>query len=427
MNPAAAKGESQANPIAPLRLKQWVQDLEQPTRTLPPVAGAPQVLPDPPFPRHPKLLGGADGLPLVQERHWGAHDIYRHAQGWLFPYVKSRVLPGSFHPIIAYLFTDWKCNIDCHYCPSWDNRVPGMTEDMAKRSIDWLSSTTCRVLAFMGGEPLVRWRLVNKAVDYATSKGFWVYLGTNGYLLTPDIIDRLADAGVSVFNYAVDVVNPKPGLPKSLNPVRKTFEYLLKKQYQYGYMVFFNICICRTNMDDVRELTEIAREYRISTDYHICEAPMYEHAHFKHLDDNPTFLTPEDWPRVDEVVDWLVEKNRAGYSMVNSVPRLLDMKDFVRGKVEPWNCRAGQNALIIRTDGTIGPCFTLYSAGHDWGYVGKPAFDPTQLQEMKMECQRNCFSTLQHNLGFCYNDRRVIRWVGGRLLHRSRGQARSFE
>jgi MoaA/NifB/PqqE/SkfB family radical SAM enzyme len=78
-------------------------------------------------------------------------------------------------------------------------------------------------------------------------------------------------------------------------------------------------------------------------------------------------IYPEDWPKVDELVDWLIEKNKAGYKMVNSVKRLQDMKEFMRGKVEPWNCRAGQNSIIIRVDGTLAPCFPMYSAKHDWG------------------------------------------------------------
>jgi hypothetical protein len=31
-------------------------------------------------------------------------------------WLKSRVLSGEFHPIIAYLFTECKCYFDCHYC-----------------------------------------------------------------------------------------------------------------------------------------------------------------------------------------------------------------------------------------------------------------------------------------------------------------------
>jgi hypothetical protein len=30
--------------------------------------------------------------------------VHRAIRGWLFPYIRSRVLPGDFHPITAYLF-----------------------------------------------------------------------------------------------------------------------------------------------------------------------------------------------------------------------------------------------------------------------------------------------------------------------------------
>ncbi|MGD0180373.1 MAG: radical SAM protein, partial [Terriglobales bacterium] len=314
--------------------------------------------PEPVFPQYPELLAADDhyeenlARSRAGKRRWTAPLVHRAMRGWLYPYIKSRVLPGPFHPIIAYLFTEWKCNLDCHYCWAFDNSVKGMTEEVAKRSIDWLHSTTCRVLAFMGGEPLLRPQLVHKASYYAAKKGFWIYMPTNARLLRPDVIDRLADAGVAIFNFAVDAVDEKPGLPKALTPVRKYFDYLVRKQYKYGYSVFFNINICRNNMEDVKQLTEIAREHGIATDYHINESPMIEQDHFKHYEANDTFIHPQDWPQVDELVDWLIEKNKSGYKMVNSVKRLQDMKDFMRGKVEPWNCRAGQNSIIIRVDGT---------------------------------------------------------------------------
>ncbi len=129
----------------------------------PPPLAQPQTLPRPVFPQHPELLTDEE-LELdthrsptdPYRRRWTAPLVLRALRGWLFPYIKSRVLPGDFHPIIAYLFTEWKCNLDCHYCWAFDNRVKGMTEDTDKRSIDWLHSTTCRVLALMGGEPLLR-------------------------------------------------------------------------------------------------------------------------------------------------------------------------------------------------------------------------------------------------------------------------------
>lgn len=424
--------------IPPFRVDVQVHELLTKSKSRPLTSPQPSSnspgLPEPVFPQHPELLGD-DGAPLPHpepgespyRRRWTPALIYHTMRGWLFPYVKSRLLPGDFHPLIAYLFTEWKCNLDCHYCWAFDNRVKGMTEETARRSIDWLHSTTCRVLALMGGEPLLRPQLVHKVIYYAAKKGFWAYLPTNARLLRPEIIDRIGDAGVATVNFAVDAVDEKPGLPKALKPVRKYFDYLIKKQYDYGYTVFFNINICRTNHDDVRELTEIAHENGIATDYHINESPMIEQPHFKHLGENSTYITREDWPRVDALLDWLIDKNKSGYKMVNSVKRLNDMKDFLRGKVEPWNCRAGMNSLIIRVDGTLAPCFPMYSATYDWGVAGAHKFEVGQLQGMKQSCQTHCFSTLNHNLGYCYDDGRVIKWVLKQAVRGFQGVSGSFD
>ena len=118
------------------------------------------------------------------KRAWSTAQILRAARGWLVPYVRSRILPGQFHPITAYLFVEYKCNLDCWYCPSFDNTVKGMTEDVARRSIDWLHDQGGRVLALMGGEPLLRPKFIHKVVDYAAKKGMWIYIATNARLLS---------------------------------------------------------------------------------------------------------------------------------------------------------------------------------------------------------------------------------------------------
>jgi MoaA/NifB/PqqE/SkfB family radical SAM enzyme len=273
---------------------------------------------------------------------------------------------------------------------------------------------------------LLRPQFVHKVVYYAAKKGFWIYIPTNGRLLRPDVIDKLGDAGAAIFNLAVDAVHIKPGLPKALTPIRKYFDHLVKRQFRYGYSMFFNINICRNNLDDVRQLTEIAREHRIATDYHINESPMLEQPHFKHMETNETFITKEDWPQVDELVDWLIQKNRSGYKMVNSVQRLHEMREFMRGKLQEWNCRAGHNNVIIRVDGTLAPCFPMYSATYDWGVVGDHRFEARQLNEMKQGCQSHCFSTLNHNLAYCYDAMRAIKWVGKQALHGFQGTSGSF-
>ena len=422
---------TQETPSRSFRLDVTINDLlkrsNSPRQPLAPLP-EPKTLPEPVFPQYPELLGSDNFVPhdFREPRRWKPADIYRHMQGWMFPWLKSRVLPGNFQPIIAYLFVEWKCNLDCHYCWAFNNNVKGMTEDTARRAIDWLHDTPCRVLALQGGEPLLRPQFAHKVVYYASKKGFWPYVATNARLLRPDVIDRLADAGMATFNFAVDVVDEKPGLPKALAPIRKHFEYLVKKQYSYGYTVFLNINITRRNMDDVVRLTEIAREHAVATDYHVNESPMMEQPEFKHSDDNDTFLRAEDLPKFDALIDWLLEKNRQGYKMVNSAARIGQMKRFARGELQEWNCRAGQNTLIIRTDGSLAPCFPMYTANYDWGTVEKPRFERDQLQEMKQSCQPHCFSTLNHIVGYCYNDARVIRWLFQQAVRGFQG-ATNFE
>ena len=101
-------------------------------------------MPTPVFPQYPELMSAPDEdyFPKNGHRKYKAKHVYRAMKGWAFPFIRSRVMPGEFHPIIAYLFNEWKCNLDCHYCWAFDNSVRGMTEDVAKRS-----STGCTTRA----------------------------------------------------------------------------------------------------------------------------------------------------------------------------------------------------------------------------------------------------------------------------------------
>jgi hypothetical protein len=56
-----------------------------------------------------------------------------------------------------------------------------------------------------------------------------------------------------------------------------------------------------------------------------------------------------------------------------------------------------------------------------------PRFDFRRLDAMKLECERGCFSTLNHNLGFCYDDWRVAKFVVRLAARGFRGGARSFD
>jgi hypothetical protein len=231
-------------------------------------------------------------------------------------------------------------------------------------------------------------------------------------------------------------------------------------------MVLFNMNVCRNNLDDIRMLTEYAREHRIATDYHINETPMIEQdEHFKHMNDNPTYIRPRRLARDGCTDRRIIEKNKAGYQMVNSIQRLQEMKAFIRmvagadlrtigwdgdgtrgwrysrtAELDAWHrprkwrlslyrlelpCRAG---LRDYPHGRNHCALLPHVCGNtQLGKHRNPQVRPEELSEMKQRCQQHCFSTLNHNLSYCYNDARVIKWLWNQAKNGLRGGLRSFE
>ncbi len=67
------------------------------------------------------------------------------------------------------------------------------------------------------------------------------------------------------------------------------------------------------------------------------------------------------------------------------------------------------------------PVFPQHKALYDWGTIENRKFEERQLKEMKHRCQKDCFSTLNHILAFCYNDGRVLNWLFEQAKHGFQG------
>ena len=50
-----------------------------------------------------------------------------------------------------------------------------------------------------------------------------------------------------------------------------------------------------------------------------------------------------------------------------------------------------------------------------------PKIDEAQLKSLKVNCESNCFSTLNHILSFCYDNTRVIKWILRQASHGFQG------
>src|SRR4029453_4133111 len=116
---------------------------------------------------------------------------------WLMPYIQSRIMADEFRPLLSYLFTEWKCNLDCHFCWAFENSVKSMSEEGAKRSFFFPRWVGWRATATGGGEPLLRPKFIHKVIYYGSKKGFFMYLPTNGRLMKPGGVAWVGDAGAA--------------------------------------------------------------------------------------------------------------------------------------------------------------------------------------------------------------------------------------
>ncbi len=113
--------------------------------------------------------------------HYKTTNGVRAIRRWVIPYLQSRIRASEFRPVLCYLYTEWNCNIDCHYCFQYDSHGAGIDLETAR------SATTGSVLRCgwcpVGGEPLLApfgwWSL-----SVRRGAGFFMYLPTNGYCST---------------------------------------------------------------------------------------------------------------------------------------------------------------------------------------------------------------------------------------------------
>jgi radical SAM protein with 4Fe4S-binding SPASM domain len=148
----------------------------------------------------------------------GALVRWRRLPEWLVNYG-LKCLPGAAgargqgcigfpaHPVLEITAA---CNLRCIHChTSGGGRAKDeLSTEEVKRLIDQLAQVReFRMLAFTGGEPLVRDDLF-ELLAYAKALGFSNTIATNGTLIDDEVARRLRDCGVAIGAVSVDSFDP---------------------------------------------------------------------------------------------------------------------------------------------------------------------------------------------------------------------------
>lgn len=122
--------------------------------------------------------------------------------------VTKPFVPGAPFQVVWNI--TYNCNLRCKHCYSEAGgfNYHEMSTEEAKGCIDKLANWGVVIIAFSGGEPLVR-RDILELVRHSTGYGIYTAIATNGVLLTKERCKELRSAGVEYLQISLDGATPE--------------------------------------------------------------------------------------------------------------------------------------------------------------------------------------------------------------------------
>ena len=118
--------------------------------------------------------------------------------------------PTGVPVVIVWNFTN-RCNLNCLHCHQDSSSTLNQSElttSQALKVVDNMADAGISILTFSGGEPLLRPDLYEVA-KYATDRGIFCSVATNGTLLTQEIPEKLYRADIKSVEIGLDGVSAK--------------------------------------------------------------------------------------------------------------------------------------------------------------------------------------------------------------------------
>ncbi|MBO4375298.1 MAG: radical SAM protein [Lachnospiraceae bacterium] len=182
--------------------------------------------------------------------------------------------------------TTMRCNFDCPYCfelhsgVDMSDAVQDDVAALAERMIKTFHPKKLHVIWF-GGEPLlapdVIWSLTKKLQSLTDSckVAYTAGIITNGYLLTQEIADRLAQNGIRYGIIALDGVGDAHDRSRHLRGGGGTFERITDniRSIRIPFPVSIRHVITGTNLDQIGSLQEFTQKLSAESGNRLCYAP----------------------------------------------------------------------------------------------------------------------------------------------------------
>jgi len=251
--------------------------------------------------------------------------------------VVAKAMKSRYHPIVAHIVPVRRCNLACTYCNEFDDFSKPVPLATMLRRIDRLAELGTTVITISGGEPLLHPEL-DDIIRQIRLRGSIATLITNGYLLTPERIQRLNRAGLDHLQISIDNIQPDEVSMKSLKVLDKKLQWLAEHAtFQVNINSVIGTC---ERPEDAAAVAQRARELEFATTVGI-------------VHDGQGQLRPlgEAELRVYHDITRSSGQSFSTFAYYNQF-----QKNLIEGKPNSWSCRAGSRYLYICEDGLVHYC-----------------------------------------------------------------------
>lgn len=260
-------------------------------------------------------------------------------------------LLSTSHPVQAQIIPVRRCNLSCTYCSEYDDFSDAVPIEEIRRRIDKLAELGTTLIVISGGEPLLHPDL-DEIILHIRSRGMIAGLITNGYLLTPDRIQRLNLARLDHLQISIDNVMPDDVSNKSLKVLDKKLRWLHEH-------ADFHVNINSVIGAGVRKQEDALTVARRALDLGFSSTVGIIH-------DDSGQLKPLS-AEAQEVFHKIRKLSKLSYARLNGFQEKIAL-----GLPNRWRCRAGSRFLYICEHGLVHYC------SQQRGYPGIPLAEYTR-------------------------------------------------
>lgn len=263
--------------------------------------------------------------------------------------IHNSPVPNAYSaPFKVYLDITLACSLQCPFCLSEAGR--GQKASLPVATIEKLA-TEIQELGVMyvkigGGDPFLHpdFEII---VNLLRSAGCFLTISTNSAVVTPQIVDLLANAKIrtSVSIEGIEAVNDNL---RGSGHFRKALA-ALETLKEGGVNVLLRTTLLRQNLDNVPELVELARSREVKIKFSYCR-PAGRAVH------NQTMLSPQDSPRYLKVLEYLNSPKVLPYVLMDEGMMFSQPAEVLQKLLRGRMCGAANRSMHIDANGKVSPC-----------------------------------------------------------------------